>query len=370
MTLVAPSSTATAPVTTEKAFSFTGSGSEYFRIWIVNIALTLATLGVYSAWAKVRRLQYFHRSTRIADASFDYHGRPLPILFGRLVIVAFVLLLNVSQSYSQHAYYSLLIVLAVTMPWLIWRSLRFRLYNTSYRGIRFRFTGSRWGSYRAFLLWPLAATCSVGLLAPLANRSVQRYRQGHAALGRTSFSFHGKASAFYGVGFAWLGAALALTALIYAALWLVRFEVTDFLIDVLESILASQGKTIVVDLALKGMIAIAVMSATFYLSILVTMPLFKGLMLKLVWSRTQIGPHGIACRLSIRRYLGLRYANALLTIVTLGLYRPFAQVRLTRYVLSCLALVPAAPLGEFVRGETDEAGTMGDAFTDVFDIAF
>ncbi|MEM9624119.1 MAG: DUF898 family protein, partial [Pseudomonadota bacterium] len=34
--------------------SFTGDGTEYFRIWIVNLTLTLLTLGIYSAWAKVR----------------------------------------------------------------------------------------------------------------------------------------------------------------------------------------------------------------------------------------------------------------------------------------------------------------------------
>ena len=50
---------------------FGGSGAEYFRIWIVNVALTLATLGIYSAWAKVRREQYFHRHTSLSGAGFD-----------------------------------------------------------------------------------------------------------------------------------------------------------------------------------------------------------------------------------------------------------------------------------------------------------
>jgi uncharacterized membrane protein YjgN (DUF898 family) len=38
-------------------FEFRATGSEYFRIWIVNLLLTLVTLGVYSPWAKVRRLR-------------------------------------------------------------------------------------------------------------------------------------------------------------------------------------------------------------------------------------------------------------------------------------------------------------------------
>lgn len=37
------------------AFRFAGSGSEYFKIWITNLLRSILTLGIYSAWAKVRR---------------------------------------------------------------------------------------------------------------------------------------------------------------------------------------------------------------------------------------------------------------------------------------------------------------------------
>jgi len=47
------------------SFRFHGSGSEYFRIWLVNSILSLLTLGVYSAWAKVRRKRYFYGNTRL-----------------------------------------------------------------------------------------------------------------------------------------------------------------------------------------------------------------------------------------------------------------------------------------------------------------
>ncbi|HEX8601991.1 MAG TPA: DUF898 family protein, partial [Pseudoduganella sp.] len=47
------------PEIREERFEFTATGGEYFRIWIVNLLLTIVTLGIYSAWAKVRRNQYF-----------------------------------------------------------------------------------------------------------------------------------------------------------------------------------------------------------------------------------------------------------------------------------------------------------------------
>jgi len=51
---------------------FTASAGEYFRIWIVNLALTIVTLGIYSAWAKVRKRRYFYGHTRIAGEAFEY----------------------------------------------------------------------------------------------------------------------------------------------------------------------------------------------------------------------------------------------------------------------------------------------------------
>ena len=53
------------------AVEFTADAGEYFRIWIVNLALTIVTLGIYSAWAKVRKRRYFYGHTRIDGETFE-----------------------------------------------------------------------------------------------------------------------------------------------------------------------------------------------------------------------------------------------------------------------------------------------------------
>ena len=53
-------------------FTFTGTAREYFGIWIVNVLLTIVTLGIYSAWAKVRRQRYFYGNTRLDGVPFEY----------------------------------------------------------------------------------------------------------------------------------------------------------------------------------------------------------------------------------------------------------------------------------------------------------
>src|ERR1700690_2550158 len=116
---------------------FTGEGAEYFRIWIVNLLLSIVTLGIYSAWAKVRRLQYFYRHTELAGSSFDFHGSPIRILIGRLIALAMLIAYNVSVRLQSRMTLVVVLALAVVMPWLLRNSFRFRLYNTSWRGTRF-----------------------------------------------------------------------------------------------------------------------------------------------------------------------------------------------------------------------------------------
>ncbi len=138
---------------------FTGSGGEYFRIWIVNLALTILTLGIYSAWAKVQRLQYFYRNTVAGLTAF--------------------------------------LVLVAILPWLLQRSLQFKLANSSYRGLRFQFAGSTGGAYQAYLLWPLAGFITLGLLMPLEHREIKAYQHNHVRFGDAAFAFSAKAGDFY-----------------------------------------------------------------------------------------------------------------------------------------------------------------------------
>src|SRR5437867_2770564 len=60
-------------------FAFTGRATEYFRIWIISLCLSLATLGVYSAWGKVRKKRYLYAHTALDGTGFDYRASPLAI---------------------------------------------------------------------------------------------------------------------------------------------------------------------------------------------------------------------------------------------------------------------------------------------------
>lgn len=169
-------------------FAFSGTAKEYFGIWIVNVLLTIVTLGIYSAWAKVRRNRYFYGNTKLADGRFDYHARPKQILIGRILVVGYLILYNILLRFSPLLGGLLGLVFIAAIPWLIARGLRFSARVTSYRNVRFDFTGGYWGAVRAFFLSSLVAGISFGLLAPIASRWTLRYTLGNLRYGGKVFS--------------------------------------------------------------------------------------------------------------------------------------------------------------------------------------
>jgi len=130
---------------------FTGSGSEFFRIWSVNLLLTLVTLTLYWPFARARRLTFFHNHTEVQGHALGFHGDPWKMFRGHLV------LLVVGGAYAALTYlwpmYQWVGLALMGLVWpLLWRaSLGFRMRNTSWRGVRFDFEGSLPQAYKAFL---------------------------------------------------------------------------------------------------------------------------------------------------------------------------------------------------------------------------
>jgi uncharacterized membrane protein YjgN (DUF898 family) len=135
-------------------FAFTGKAGDYFRIWIVNLLLTLVTIGLWSPWAKVRKRRFFYGHTWLADANFEYHANPVAILRGRLIAAVAIGVYWVLENLVPRAAPWLLGALLCGAPWIVARSLAFNAANSSHRGIRFRFCGTPRDV--ALAIWPLA----------------------------------------------------------------------------------------------------------------------------------------------------------------------------------------------------------------------
>ena len=110
-----------APERTEAArhrFDFSGTGGEYFRIWIVNLLLSILTVGIYSAWAKVRNKRYFYGSTALDGASFEYTANPVNILKGRILVVSVLLAYQLVAVYAPLLAAVMGLGLVFLFPWV------------------------------------------------------------------------------------------------------------------------------------------------------------------------------------------------------------------------------------------------------------
>ncbi|WP_404991741.1 YjgN family protein [Cupriavidus pauculus] len=329
-------------------FSFLGSGSEYFRIWIVNTLLTIVTFGIYSAWAKVRTLQYFYRNTSLDGASFDYHGSAKAILKGRAII--FVLILGYQAAMAASPAFGALIALvaAAAFPLLLVRSLRFRMANSSYRGLRFAFTGKDSEGYLVFLLWPILTVLSLYLLAPFAHQRFKQYQHRNTRFGTAPFAFDATAGAFYGVYLRTVGMVLAL---------LIGGGIVGSTLGLFAG--SSTGA---------AALGIALMVFGMYAGLMLIGPYFQAKMQNLVWNHTTLAPHRFASDVRAGRLFVIVLTNLILTMLTLGLFYPFARVRSVRYRVESMTMIAVGQLDDFVAGEQQHVSALGDAAVDWYDI--
>lgn len=331
-------------------FQFNGNGGEYFRIWIVNVCLSIITLGVYSAWAKVRRTQYFYRHTTLAGSSFDYHGDPKIILKGRVFAVLVFAGYSALNNFNPIAGGLMFISILLIMPWLLVRSLRFRLHNTSYRGLRLAFHGNTGEAYLNWLLYPILTVFTAGLAWPLVQNINYRYIRNHSSYGNSSFKFEAKTGDFVRI---WVMASVIALAFIVGMVAIVS-SINAF--GVFAGDVKSTNARLFFILFPIGM-AVFLFVQNYY---------FVRLQ-NLIWMNTQLAEHRFSANYKTREMYAITLSNLLLIVLTLGLYKPFADIRLARYRIESLNLLPAGDFDGFLKGEHIAAAAAGEEVADIFD---
>jgi uncharacterized membrane protein YjgN (DUF898 family) len=312
---------------------FRADPGEYFRIWIVNLALTILTLGIYSAWAKVRKLRYFYANTTLAGSAFGYHADPLKILRGRIIAAILVGSYVLATRISPIATLAVFALIGLATPWLVVKSRTFAMRVTSWRGLRFDFAPDYAGAYRAMLGWPLLGIVTLGILMPRAVRERYRFLVSSGRFGPTPFECTPGIARFYKTVFGSIGIGLGLGV--------IGGLVSAGLAAALAAALPPTGATRRIVL---GVVPVLLVYA-------LVLPAVHGYTqarnLNEVFSNTTLGRHRFVSNLSASSLISLYWANLALIVVTLGLYTPWAQVRVARYRLEAIELRAHGSLDEF-----------------------
>ena len=338
---------------------FTGSGAEYFRVWIVNVLLSIVTLSLYTPWARRRTAQYFYSHTQVVGSPLEFVASQRRMVFGFLGFVVLYLAYKLAQSTGQDLAAALMFFgFAALLPYLWASAQRFRMGATRWRGIRLAFTASWKEVYLAS--WPVFAiaaiwTALVFIGLALAPDTPQRVLRGRAAVP------------------GWPVLALGVVTVVLTLLCVIRLEYNykrlfvarariggqsgrwkPVYADFVKVWLATAGIFLLVVLAIAllsgviaatwwvvmrqwmggtnivGMILAVVLAAlsALLLLVLATLPARayrEARMFQLVWNNIGFGQIArTKTDLRTGAYVWLRIKNALLSLLTLGFYRPFA----------------------------------------------
>jgi uncharacterized membrane protein YjgN (DUF898 family) len=358
--------------------TFTGKAGDYFRIWIVNLLLTLVSLGLWSPWATVRKRRFFYGHTWLADANFEFHGNPVAILRGRLIAAAAVAVYWFVENLVPDSAAWLVAALLCGAPWIVARSLAFNAANSSHRGIRFRFLGTPRDV--ALAIWPLAllliafvaashsaldALERPGRLAgqfggmyllllgayPYAIARIRRLTVGKAAWGDQPFSSGvtaGKVYGIYGIGIVLCGIPLVATIL-------VGFLATTF-----------------IGMALGGSPAVFLLAVPFlvlgWVGIVIVWTAYnRSRMTNLVLGTARLSSVArLHSAISGRKLARLYAGNLIAIVVTCGLLIPWAVVRITRYRLQALSVEIEAPLATVAAAVVQVPRATGEELGEMF----
>lgn len=305
-----------APPVRQAPFQFTGNASEYFRIWIVNMLLTILSLGIYSAWAKVRTRQYFYRNTWVDGSSFDYLAKPIPILKGRIIAALALGALFAAQTYNPALYVGLLVVYLMLTPWVVAASLAFNARNSAYRNIRFAFAG-RWGEALGMYLGTMAValvTCGFGY--PYTQWRFTRFFASRHMYGDLPFRWTTTSGAYFR---AYL-IALAMALPGYIILLLVAIT------GVKSGVKTGPTPAFILGMGL------------FYFYLLLPTAFVKAQMGNLLYGGLFVGRHSFVSQQRTLELFKIYLVNLLAIAVSLGLLIPWAKIRLARYRASTLTL--------------------------------
>lgn len=390
-----------------KALNFEGSGSEYFKIWIVNVLLVIITAGLYYPWAKVRNHRYFYGNTTLEGRNFEYHATGKQLFLGFLVAMTLFIVYVVIQQIFPLGNLLLLLLLFVAIPWLIWRSLSFSMRMTSFSNVRFGFKGTLKEAYINFFFYPLllilavygipiAAAIGIPMMGTQANmpswvvtlipiiilislifalymyalikKRNASYVVNGLRYGQGIFSVKLETKVFLKIllktillSFLMLGIVFLLVgAVVYGTVGLEGMMEIKNSMDDPEAVKQNMGAVMPVIMVVYLGVILASMFVMAYAKTRERTYIYENMMLdeKIAFAST----------LRAKPLAWVMITNFLMVILTLGLAFPWAKVRMARVMVENTLVDTEAGFYDYVTQKQKEESSLGEQIGDAFDV--
>ena len=368
-----PSSTAQASMITDASplqrvpLRFDGTARGYFGVWIVNILLTIVTLGLWSAWGKVRTLRWFYGHTTLDGHGFDYHATGEQILKGRLIALAIIGGTSIASIVWPVTEPVFLLFMLAAMPWAINAGLRFNACMTSWSNVRFGFRGHYGRALYVFLLLPLISLFTAGLLIPFMTLRTVRYLADGYRYGDARFASTPRLGTLYA---AW-GRSLALFVAV-CLLFALAFVLIGLLagpqpapsaLQAIDESYLADGQPIPAGMK-EFLDALPALVLTLYTALFISGLYYSACARNETFNQCTLqGGHRLQSRVSPLRYVWIIVSGLIASVCTVALAYPWARVRHYRYLAQSTTLLAVPGLDQIRSQPSSVPGAFGGEFS-------
>jgi uncharacterized membrane protein YjgN (DUF898 family) len=278
--------------------AFTGLAGRLFGLLTAGFFLQLLTLGIYRFWLITDVRRYYWSNTTIGMEQIAYTGRGLELFKGFLVALAilvplkagaFFLALGLPQAETVISI-AVFLILIFLGQFAAYAGRRYRLARTSWRGLRFRMTGSAWAyGAKAFGL-SLVVIATLGLAFPWTTAYLERLKMRETWYGDVQGDFTGAPFQLFKSGILiWaLGFGLPVLMVFQALSGAPSGFFAALLHDALQGDFSPRGPVAVALMALTGAVGLSLLVGA------LLFPAFQAVLFRWRMNGTRLGGAGLA----------------------------------------------------------------------------
>ncbi len=315
---------------------YDGKIGDLYRIFLVNLALNIVTLGIWRFWGITRMRRYLWSRTSSGGDRFEYDGTggqlfvgfllALLIIFGLFAVAAAASVL-IGPSHRLMAAVPILLaelVVVVLAFGAQFSAQRYRLSHTVWRGIRGGVQGSMLAYGARALLYYALTAATLYQLAPWATLRLYERRMNSSSFGSLRFAASGRAAQLYLRFLLTLIAVVALGAVVGVLLFALFRPIVVELLQSHDPLATQALINRMIFPLLGGYLVFGIGAALISAS-------YAAAFYRHVTGHTVLGGLHFASRVSGAAMLGLVLGNALILLVTLGLGMPVVTHRNARF---------------------------------------
>ena len=326
---------------------FTGTGQRYFSVWFINGLLNLVSLGLFWPFAQARKRAFFHRHTRLGLQALAFDADPWKQFQTHLLLIGLCLLNALVYLFKPELLWLPALLLALLWPALWHASLALRFNHTQWRGLRLRCVGSVAQAYGVVLPLCLPALFGVLLVSLKVSPAWTEFTKAQMLLGPLGLALLGvvlalpwqlvRLHSFVRGGWVCASEHSELNPFFLAkAAYLLKLKmlgISALMATTFTCLAAVQARA-----GLDAGLAVTVVMTCLAFP-LVLMPYHQAQMQNLLWHHTRSKHLRFHSALQFGELFWVNLQNWTLIALTLGLYWPFAVMRITRLRLTALTVL-------------------------------